>query len=516
MDRDAAGFFATTLPAAMGDAYAVVFEDGRVRPDPASRWQPEGVHAPSVLYNAARYAWTHSPPRRPLGEYVFYEMHVGTFTPGRTLEAASERLAELVELGITCVELMPLQPFPGARNWGYDGVYPYGIVEAYGGPQALQRFVDRAHGLGLSVCLDVVFNHLGPEGNYTREFGPYFTDRHRSPWGDGVNYDGTDAEPVRAFAREAALQWVRDFQVDALRLDAVQAITDESARHLVREIADTVHAFAAQSGRQIFVVAESDLNDRRVVEAGPNGWACDAAWADDYHHALHVLLTGEQQRYFQDFVTPKSLIRALESGFFLQGQHSAYHGRPRGTSARGLVPQQFVICSQNHDQVGNRPLGQRLSTLIPFEALEPVAALTLLAGPLPLLFMGEEYGESRPFLYFTSHSDPDLARAVTEGRKREFIAQGGQNEPPEPQAVSTLEASTLAPHREGRQSALREAYRKLLALRAQHLPTLLGAWPKVTLEGRLVTLRRPGLVLRVNLGAAPAAGLQGWEWRLET
>jgi maltooligosyltrehalose trehalohydrolase len=303
-----------------GATYALVLDGDRVRPDPASRRQPEGVHGPSALFDPGRFAWTDAGWRGlPLPSLVFYELHVGTFTAEGTLDAASARLPELVELGITCVELMPLQPFAGERNWGYDGVSLRAVHEGYGGPAALQRFVDRAHALGLGVCLDVVYNHLGPEGNYLPEVGPYLTHRHRSMWGDGLDYDGPRSEPVRQLMVGAAVSWVRDFHVDALRLDATHAIADASRRHLVAEIARDVHAAGRAAGRTVHVIAEDERNDRSVLEPPPAGWGCDAVWADDLHHALHALLTGERESFLADFGTARELSRALGEGWAWQG-----------------------------------------------------------------------------------------------------------------------------------------------------------------------------------------------------
>ena len=335
-----------------GTPYALVFPDGRVRPDPAARAQVADVHGASALFDPGDFRWSDAAwTGLPLEALVFYELHVGTFTGAGTLDAAAERLPELVDLGVTCVELMPVQPFGGARNWGYDGVLLHAVHGAYGGPAALQRFVDRAHALGLGVCLDVVYNHLGPEGNYLSEFGPYTTSRHRSPWGDGMNYDGPDAGPVRAYMVQAARSWVEDFHVDALRLDAVHAIVDDSPVHLVQEIVRGVHQASAGRAR---VIAESDLNDRRVVDPPPGGWGCDAVWADDFHHAIHALLTGERGAFYADFGDPQDLVTALERGFVYQGQRSRFRNRPHGTPTDGLLPRQFVTCLQNHDQVGNR------------------------------------------------------------------------------------------------------------------------------------------------------------------
>jgi maltooligosyltrehalose trehalohydrolase len=493
-----------------GDRYDLVLPDGRTRPDPASRRQPDGVHGESQVFDPARHAWRWGGfSGVPLEELVFYELHVGTFTAEGTLEAAATRLPELVDLGVTCLELMPVQPFPGARNWGYDGVAPFAVHEAYGGPPALQRFVDAAHGHGLAVCLDVVYNHVGPEGNYLPSFGAYFTDRHKTSWGDGLDYDGPGAGPVRAFVLEAALQWVRDFRADALRLDATHAIADGSDRHLVGAICDEVAAHARRTGRRIHVVAENDENDRNVVEPPPKGWGCSAVWADDLHHALHALLTGERSKFLGDFGRPDDVARALAEGFVYQGQRSAFRGKPHGTPSSGLPPSRFVTCLQNHDQVGNRPRGERLSTLVPWEALRPASAAVILGSGLPLLFMGEEYGEEAPFQYFTSHSDPALARAVSEGRRAEFIAEGA-HEVPDPQEESTFTRSRLTHARAGRHGELRAHYRRLLALRRKHRAAIAARWPAVQVEGTALSIRREGLLVRLNLAPRPSGGLPAW------
>jgi maltooligosyltrehalose trehalohydrolase len=498
-----------------GTEYALVLDDGRVRPDPASRRQPHGVHGPSAVFDAGRHRWSDGAWRGlPLEALVLYELHVGAFTADGTLDAAAARLPDLVELGVTCVELMPLQPFAGDRNWGYDGVAPYAVHEAYGGPAALQRFVDRAHALGLAVCLDVVYNHLGPEGNYLPELGPYFTSRHRSLWGDGLDFDGPASAPVRAFMVGSAVQWVRDFHVDALRLDATHAIEDGSPRHLVAELCEAVGRAAAAAGRTVHVVAENDRNDRGVLDPPPRGWGCAAVWADDLHHAVHALLTGEQEAFLADYGEPEQLRRALAEGFAYQGEVSPFRGRPHGTDPRGLAPARFVTCLQNHDQVGNRPRGERISTLVPWEALYPAAALVLLGSGTPLLFMGEEYGETRPFQYFTSHGDPALAKAVSEGRRKEFIAKGG-DEVPDPQDPATFERSKLTHRRDGRHAHLREHYRRLLALRRKHLTAIASRFPAVEVDGTTFTLRRDELVVRANLGPAPAGGLAGFGVEIE-
>jgi maltooligosyltrehalose trehalohydrolase len=502
------GWWTVDLPLLpSGTPYALAFPGGGLRPDPAARALVGDVHGPSAIFDPGEFRWT---DRRWAGvrpeALVLYELHVGAFTEAGTLDAAADRLPELVDLGVTCVELMPVQPFAGERNWGYDGVLLHAVHPAYGGPAALQRFVDRAHALGLGVCLDVVYNHLGPEGNYLGEFGPYTTARHRSPWGDGMNYDGPDAGPVRAFMLQAARSWVEDFHVDALRLDAVHAIVDDSPVHLVADIVRAVHE---GSGGRAQVIAESDLNDRRVVDPPPAGWGCTAAWADDFHHVLHAMLTGERGAFYTDFGEPEDLVKALEQGFVYQGQPSRYRGRPHGTRTDGLLPRQFVFCLQNHDQEGNRPTGERLASLVPAEALEPLATLLLLGPGLPLLFMGEEHGETRPFLYFTSHTDPELARAVSEGRRSEFISRAA--EVPDPQDEATLRRSRPA---QAGNSGLRAHYRRMLAIRRQHRDRIGAEWPRVRREGRAYTLERPGLTVRVNLGPEPALGMPGWGWEV--
>jgi maltooligosyltrehalose trehalohydrolase len=505
------GWFRADVPrAGHGTRYALVLPDGSTRPDPGSRRQPDGVHGPSQVFDVNRHAWQRGEhPGLPQEELVFYELHVGTFTPEGTLDAAADRLPELVDLGVTCVELMPVQPFPGDRNWGYDGVAPWAVHEGYGGPAALQRLVDRAHGLGLAVCLDVVYNHLGPEGNYLAQFGPYFTSRHRSLWGDGLDYDGPASAPVRSFMIGAALQWLRDFRVDVLRLDATHAIVDEHRPHLVGELGEAAAELARRTGRRIQIVAEDDRNDRSVLEPPPEGWGSSAVWADDLHHAIHALLTGERGKFLADFGAPQDVSRALSEGFVYQGQRSAFRGRPHGTSARGLAPSRFVTCLQNHDQVGNRPHGERLAALVPWEALRPASALVLLGSGLPLLFMGEEYGETNPFLYFTSHSDPDLARAVSEGRKQELIAAGA-GEVPDPQDPGSFHRSKLSRRRDGRHGELRAHYRRLLELRRKHRAAIAAGWPSVRVDGTAFTVARRGLRVRANLGAHEAGGLPPW------
>ena len=414
LSRTPDGWAVARMPGlADGARYQFVL-DGNARPDPASRRQPDGVHGPSQVVDPRRLPPRRPGPRRPLAELVLYELHVGTFTAEGTLDAARAELQRLAELGITAVELMPLGAFPGRRNWGYDGVAWWAVQESYGGPAALARFVDEAHRLGLAVVLDVVYNHLGPEGNYLSEYGPYFTSRHQTPWGDALDYA---LAPVRAHAVENARMWIRDYGIDGLRLDAVHAISDDSPEHVVAAIARAVQE---EGG---FVIAESDLGDVRVIEPrSDGGWGCDAQWADDFHHALHVALTGERHGYYADHHDGGglgALARAIENGFSYTGQQAPSRGRAFGTPSRDLPAERFVICAQNHDQIGNRARGERLAQLVPGASF-PTLALLLTSPGLPLLFQGEEYAEPAPFLYFTDHGDPELCRAVSEGRRREF------------------------------------------------------------------------------------------------
>jgi maltooligosyltrehalose trehalohydrolase len=406
--------------------------------------------------------------------YVTYELHVGTFSTEGTFHGAVRHLDELADLGITAVELMPVGQFPGGRNWGYDGAAPYAVQNTYGGPAGLKRFVNECHRRGLAVVLDVVYNHLGPEGNVLWGLGPYFTDRYKTPWGNAVNLDGPDSEPVRHYFVQNALQWVDEFHVDALRLDAVHAIVDASARPFLQELAEAVHARARRLGRRIHVIAESDLNDPKLVRpVERGGFGLDAVWNDDFHHALHAALTGETGGYYQDYGRIEHLARALVDGFVYTGQPSAFRRRRHGAPADGVGAHQFVVCAQNHDQIGNRRLGERLSVLEPFEKLKLAAGMVILAPNLPLLFMGEEYGEERPFRYFVSHSDPALVEAVRRGREADFAAFGWTGEIPDPQDPAQFEESKLdrGALELPRHRALRDLYTALLRLRVT-LPAL--------------------------------------------
>lgn len=448
--------------------------DGRVeRPDPASRFQPLGVHGPSQVVDPA-FSWDDPGwSGLPLEDYVLYELHVGAFSTAGTFEGVIPHLDELKDLGITAVELMPAAQFPGSRNWGYDGVYPFAAQDSYGGPAGFKTLVNACHRKGLAVVLDVVHNHFGPEGNYLRDFGPYFTDRYKTPWGEAVNFDGPDSDEVRRFFIESSLYWIIDFHVDALRLDAIHAILDFSAQPFLEDLALAVKEQAAHLNRRIHLIAESDLNDTRPIRSRElGGYGLDAQWNDDFHHALHALLTGEQEGYYRDFGKVEDLAKAWRNGYVLGGEYSLYRRRRHGNSSRHVPAHRFVVCSQNHDQVGNRMLGERLSSLVPWEGLKMAAGAVLLSPFIPLLFMGEEYGETAPFQYFISHSDPELVEAVRRGRREEFGAFQWKGEPPDPQSEETfLRCKLNHPlRREEGHRILREFYRESLRLRKRLSP----------------------------------------------
>ena len=445
------------------------------RADPASRFQPLGVFGPSQIIDLSQFAWDDGEWRgTELKNYILYELHVGTYTSSGTLDAIIGRLPYLRSLGITAIELMPLAQFSGARNWGYDGVFPFAVQNTYGGPRALQRLVNASHQAGLAVVLDVVYNHLGPEGNFLSDFGPYFTDRYKTPWGDAINFDGPHSDQVLRFFVENAVGWVKDFHIDALRLDAIHGIVDRSAQPFLSLLSTAIDEFAATSGRHVYLIAESDLNDARfVLSRDAGGYGLHAQWNDDFHHALHSLQTGERIGYYEDFGSLGHLERSVRQGYVYTGEYSRYRHRRHGNSADAIHPSQLVVFSQNHDQVGNRMRGERSSTLLTFEAQKLSAGLVLLTRYLPLLFMGEEYGEPAPFLYFTSHQDLALAQAVRDGRRREFAAFHAEGSPPDPQAETTFLKSKVNQnlHCDGQHKVLWDFYRELIRLR-KTLPAL--------------------------------------------
>ena len=467
------GYWETTVSnIGLGTRYQYVLHEKLKRPDPASRFQPEGVHGPSEVVDPLAFTWTDQEWKGlPLADYIIYELHPGTFTKSGTFDDIIPSLLYLRdEVGITAIELMPITQFPGARNWGYDGTYLFAPHNTYGGPEALHRFIDACHAVGLAVVLDVVYNHLGPEGNYWGDFGPLFTDHYRTPWGSAINYDGPHSDAVRDLIISNAVYWTRDFHFDALRLDAVHGIFDSSVTHILKDIRDVVHTEAEQAGRLVSVIAESDFNDVKLITPlSKGGYGLDAQWNDDFHHALHALATGERQGYYQDFGTIDHLATAYRKHFVLSGQYSHHRQRRHGNSAAHLPPSSFIVFAQNHDQIGNRAKGDRLSTLVPHAAQQVLAASVLFSPFIPLLFMGEEYGERAPFQYFIDHGDERLIEAVRKGRLAEFKPFGWKNIP-DPYAPTTFEHSRLTPPnlRDDAQRHMAAWTKQLIALRKQH------------------------------------------------
>ena len=486
------GLFVLAAPARAGDRYFYIVDDNQPVPDPVSRLLPKGVHGPTEIVDPQSFIWTDSGWRGlHLKDYILYELHVGTFTPQGTFDAAVAKLPYLKELGVTAIELMPVAAFPGTRNWGYDGVSPYAVQASYGGPQGLKRLVDAAHTIGLAVILDVVYNHLGNEGNYLRFFGPYFTAKHTTPWGEAINYDQPGREGVRSYVVQNACYWIHEYHLDGLRLDAVQTIRDDSPKHILAEIAEEVAALAGNLGRTVCVIAESDENDEKIVSPRSlGGYGLHAVWSDDFHHALHSFFTGERKGYYQDFGRPEQLVRALNEGFVFQGEpFQFWDGRPRGTSARHIPAPAHVICIQNHDQVGNRALGERLTTLISRDTRMLAAALLLLAPETPLLFMGQEYDEPNPFQFFTDYGDPTLQKAVSEGRRNEF-KDFDFEDVPDPQSVETFERSKLNWKLGQGENPMLAWYAALLAFRKKYV-TDSERTCKAEIEDGILTMQVP-------------------------
>lgn len=522
------GYFSGEVPGvAHGDLYRYLLDGCDSYPDPASRFQPRGVHGPSRVVDHGRYRWRDREWRGiPLERYVIYELHVGTFTPPGTFDGVASRLDYLVELGVTALELMPVAQFPGERNWGYDGTFPFAPQNSYGGPEGLKRLVDACHARGLAVILDVVCNHLGPEGNYLHPYGPYFTDRYRTPWGDAVNYDGPDSDAVRHFFISSALLWVVEYHLDALRLDAIHGIFDFGARHFLGELAEELHGRERSLGRPVHLIAESDLNDVRVIlppERG--GYGLDAQWNDDFHHALIALLTGERSGYFADFGSFGQVVKAFGEGFVLSGDYSLFRRRCHGSSSRECPPGRLVVFSQNHDQVGNRRRGDRSHERLTPAQLRLAAAAVLFSPCLPLIFMGEEYAEPAPFPYFVSHGDPELVAAVREGRRREFAPFSRQGEMPDPQDEATFRSAKLHGelHRHGEHAALFAFYRELIRLRRELLPVSRFRGGEMLLaadeERQLLSIRRQStrgeLLCLLNFGpTCRSVALPPGRWRL--
>jgi maltooligosyltrehalose trehalohydrolase len=511
-----------------GADYAFHLDGGPARPDPRSLWQPYGVHGPSRTYDHSLFTWRDQGWRGvPLPGSVLYEIHVGTFTTEGTLDAAIERLDHLVQLGVDAVELLPVASFDGPRGWGYDGVDLYAVHEPYGGPDALKRFVDACHVRGLGVVLDVVYNHLGPSGNYLEEFGPYFTETHSTPWGPAVNLDAPGSDEVRHWIVDNAISWLHDFHLDGLRLDAVHALVDTRAMHILEELAFEVEALGAHVGRPLFLVAESDLNDPRLVRAREaGGYGLHAQWADDVHHALHATLTGERQGYYVDFGSLETLAESLHRVFVHAGTVSTFRGRHHGRPFDPSVTPgwRFVTYLQNHDQVGNRAIGDRPSSLLSPGLQKVAAALLLCSAYTPMLFMGEEWGATTPWQFFTSFPDPAMADAVREGRRAEVVANGwsggdygaGSRGLPDPQDPATFERSRLdwaEPDKDTHREVL-EWYQHLLVLRRARAELTDGRLDRVHCAydeaARWFVVYRGQLAIAANLsGRRQTVPLQG-------
>jgi len=477
MERAAGGYWHLNADhVAPGARYTYRLDGGPERPDPVSRYQPDGPHGSSAVVDAASFPWTDDDWKGiPLKDYVLYEIHVGTFSPEGTFEGVIPYLTNLAELGVTAIEIMPVAQFAGGRNWGYDGVQPYAVQNTYGGPEGLRKLVDAAHTAGLAVTMDVVYNHLGPEGNYLWDFArDYFTDRYRTPWGTALNFDVAYSDEVRRYFLENAMMWPTEFHIDSLRLDAVHSIIDFSAVSFLSDLAASADTYMTETGKRFYLMGESDLNDSRLLRPREGGgYGLHAQWSDDFHHILHVLLTGERDGYYSDFKTVSQLKDSLERAYVFNGTYSPYRHRRHGNSTDGLRPEQFVVCIQNHDQIGNRMRGDRLAETLPFPSLKLAAAMTILSPYLPLLFMGEEYGEQALFPYFISHTDPDLVEAVRKGRREEMATFSWAGEVPDPAGEETFARAKLHHdlRHEGWHEMLWRWYQATLTLRTQ-LPPL--------------------------------------------
>ncbi|HSP39180.1 MAG TPA: malto-oligosyltrehalose trehalohydrolase [Frankiaceae bacterium] len=514
------GWWGVDVPdAAPGDDYSFRLgidggEPGEPLPDPRSRWQPHGVDGPSRLYDDAAFTWTDDRWRGlPLAGSVLYELHVGTFTDEGTFDAAVEKLDHLVDLGVDAVELLPVNAFGGVRGWGYDGVDLFAVHDPYGGPDGLKRLVDACHARGLGVVMDVVYNHLGPAGNYLGRFGPYFTDTHVTPWGSAVNLDAPGSDGVRAFILDNARMWLRDFHIDGLRLDAVHALADERAIHVLEELAATVEQLGAQTRRPLFLIAESDLNDPKLIRSRQSGgYGLDAQWCDDVHHALWATLSGERQGYYVDFGPLAVLAKAMTKAFVHDGSYSTFRGRRHGRPATGVAAHRFVTFLQDHDQIGNRGLGDRATATLPDELLQVGAALLLLSPYTPMLFMGEEWGARTPWQFFSDQAG-ELGEAVRTGRRAEFAAHGwATGDVPDPQDPGTFQHSKLdwSEPTSQRGAALLDWYRKLLRLRRVEpdltdpdLGNVHVSFDRETEDepGSWFVLRRKSVAIAVNLGS---------------
>lgn len=497
MFKDELGYWRTILDGIQpGTQYLFRIDDKKERPDPASNFQPLGVHGPSQVVRHSTFPWTDEAWNgTSLPKLIIYELHIGTFTNEGTFDSAVTKLDYLNELGITAVEVMPVSQFPGKRNWGYDGCYPFAPQNSYGGTRSFKNFIQECHLRNIAVILDVVYNHLGPEGNYFNEFAPYFTNKYKTPWGEAINFDGEYSDGVRNYFIENVKHWLTNYHVDGLRMDAIDKIVDLSANHILREISENVQELNLTSKVNHFLIAESDLNDDKVIRPHDlYGYGIDAQWSDDFHHSVHSIITGEKDGYYADFGTVQHLIKSLQESFYYSGNYSVFRKRKHGNDASERPPYKFVVCLQNHDQIGNRALGERLASIVSFEALKVSAGLLLLSPYIPLLFMGEEYGEESPFLYFVAHSDAELIEAVKTGRREEFSSFEWISEIPDPTSDDAFELSKLnwdLKNKENK-SVLLELHKTLIKLRKTH-PALVNSErhnSEFTIKNDVIFMRR--------------------------
>ena len=516
LDRKDYGYWEGSFPEInSGDRYMVVIDKNKKIPDPVSLSQPDGVHAASeVIDTFALFQKTKVWEGFDPANLIIYELHTGTFSPKGSFQGIIEKLDYLVDLGINAIELMPVAQFPGSRNWGYDGVYPFAVQQSYGGAKGLAELVTACHVKGIAVILDVVYNHLGPEGNYLPVAGPYLTDKYRTPWGSAINFDDEWCDGVRRYFIENALMWLRDFGIDGLRLDAVHAIKDNSTLHFLAELAGSVEKLNCQTGSNHFLIGECDLNDVRYISpANEGGMGLDAQWCDEFHHALHALITGERQGYYTDFGNLSSLTDSFNNAYVYNGKFSEHRKKLFGNSTNGIPGNRFVVFTQNHDQTGNRMSGERLSSLVDYESLKLAAAAMILSPFAPMLFMGEEYGEDAPFLYFTSHSDTELIEAVREGRKREFKEFMTGDEPPDAHDEDTFKRSMLSWNIDSdeKRKKLLEYYKLLIRLKKSHPALKPGNRENVTAfgagDGSAIILRMPVQPGDLNTGEIEYNGI---------
>lgn len=476
MTKDESGYFYTRLEdVAPGTKYFFMPEGENDIPDPASHFQPLGVKGPSEVVDHHAFVWEDGDWRgRPLQDFILYELHVGTFTEEGTFEAIIPRLDDLLDTGINALEIMPVSQFSGERNWGYDGVFPYAVQNSYGGPEGLKKLVNACHKKGIAVILDVVYNHIGPEGNWFEYYAPYFTGTYQTPWGNAINFDGEWSDGVRDYFSCNPVYWFSQFHIDGLRLDAIHAVYDTSAEHFWELCHKRIRQLEKRVGRPLYMIAESDFNNPRVVTSVEKGGAgFDAQWLDDFHHALYVLLDKQGKKRYEDFGSLEQLEKAYNEGFVMSGEYVKFRKRRFGASSAGIPPSRFFVFTMNHDQVGNRVRAERLCMLVDFERLKLAAAAVLLSPYIPMLFMGEEYADEVPFYYFISHEDPDLINAVREGRKKEFAAFASEGESPDAYALETFQASRLKWERrtEGKHAVVRAWYKQLITMR-QGIPAM--------------------------------------------